>query len=28
VYAPAQELAHDQMATLLGGAGNYNDASV
>ena len=26
-YAPAQELAHDQMAILLGGAGNYNDAS-
>jgi len=26
-YAPAQELAHDQMASLLGGAGNYNDPS-
>ena len=23
-YAPAQELAHDQMANLLGGAGNYD----
>ncbi len=26
-YAPAQELAHDQMASLLGGAGNYDDPS-
>jgi hypothetical protein len=26
-YAPAQELAHDQMATLLGGAGNYDEVS-
>jgi hypothetical protein len=26
-YAPAQELAHDQMAGLLGGASNYNERS-
>ncbi len=26
-YAPAQELVHDQMASLLGGAGRYDDPS-